>query len=414
MHFILAPVGSDGDVHPFVGLGLAMRARGHRVTFIVNGYFRELIETHGFEQLEFGTADEYLELANDPALWHPRKALGHIFSSFVEPFAPLHLELVREAYEPGAVVLTSCLGVGALMARETDQIPVLTIHLQPSVIWSNEAPPKLPNMYGPRWMLNLQYWLARTTLLPWLAGRPVNRVRARYGLRPVADVMRWWNSPDGVLCLFPEWYCPPATDWPRVMQASFPLWDAGRDQTLSTEVQQFLDAGEPPVVFTPGSANRFGAEFFAEALAATRQIGSRALLLSKFPDQVPPLPDHAAHFAYVPFEQLLPRCAAVVHHGGIGSTAQAIRAGTPQLIMALAHDQFDNGERVQRLSLGRWLPSSKFRATRVAQELSELLGNAAYREHAQAASDRLQGNDLESAVKQLEQHLEAAGNRESQ
>ena len=405
MHFILAPVGSAGDVHPYVGLALAMRDRGHRVTFIVNSYFHDTVARYGFDQVEFGTAEEFLRAANNPNLWHPRRALPHIVKEFIEPYSMLHYETVVDNHEEGAVVLTSCLGVGALMAQDKHDIPVITVHLQPGVIWSDISPPKLPGMIGPAWARGIQYWLGRRLVLPWIMTRPINKLRARIDLPPIRDVFDWWHSKSGVVCLFPEWFCPPAPDWPPVLQSDFPLWDAGQEQELDDSMEAFLVDGDPPIVFTPGSANIFGSEFFRESIEACSQIGRRALLLTKFQEQIPQnLPQTVGSFAYAPFGKVLPRCAALVHHGGVGSTAQAFRAGIPQLIMALAHDQYDNGHRVDRLGAGRWLPSRNYQAETIAPLLQEILADP-IASRATAVQQLTSTDGPRVTVEMLEKHL---------
>jgi UDP:flavonoid glycosyltransferase YjiC (YdhE family) len=195
--------------------------------------------------------------------------------------------------------------------------------------------------------------------------------------------------------LFPEWYGPPQADWPpNIMQTDFPLWDAQADEPLSAEVQAFLAAGDRPLAFTPGSANIFGGDFFRAAVEACERLGRRGILLTRFPEQVPAnLPASVRHFDYVPLTPLLPRCAALVHHGGIGTAAQAMAAGIPQLIMALAHDQYDNAARIQKLGIGDWTTPTWFCGPRVARMLERLLASAAVRAACRTVADRLQTRD---------------------
>ena len=84
MHFVLSPVGSDGDVHPMMGLALLLEQRGHRVTFVVNGFFRELVESSGLEFVELGSRDEFIGSMNHPDLWNPRRAFSHVYRSIVD------------------------------------------------------------------------------------------------------------------------------------------------------------------------------------------------------------------------------------------------------------------------------------------------------------------------------------------
>ncbi|MBL8848564.1 MAG: glycosyltransferase, partial [Planctomycetaceae bacterium] len=212
---------------------------------------------------------------------------------------------------------------------------------------------------------------------------------------PVKRITRWWNSPDGVVCLFPDWYAPPQPDWPpNLFQADFPLWNADASNGLAPEVDAFLKAGDAPIVFTPGSANIYGQTFFAAAVKACRLLNRRGILLTGHVEQLPAaLPESIAHFHYVPLDLLLPRAAAFVHHGGVGSTSQALLAGIPQVLMPLAHDQFDNGARVEKLGVGASIPAPKFNATRLTAALKRLLDSAAVTNACQTAAARLANRD---------------------
>jgi UDP:flavonoid glycosyltransferase YjiC (YdhE family) len=184
----------------------------------------------------------------------------------------------------------------------------------------------------------------------------------------------WWYKTDQVLCLFPEWFSPPQPDWPaRVELVGFPLWDGGNKEPLARDVAEFLDSGEPPIVFTPGSANRDAATFLSVAAAACERIGRRGILLTKFAEQLPKsLPPSVRHFSFVPFSQLLPRASAFVHHAGIGSCAQGLAAGVPQLLRPMAFDQPDNADRLLRLGVAQVLPPRRFTVSAVSQALSQL------------------------------------------
>jgi rhamnosyltransferase subunit B len=297
---------------------------------------------------------------------------------------------------PGETIgIGSCLGFGALLAREKHGIPLVTVDLQPAVLWSDIEPPRIPGLFGPKWLQRLMYrtgvkYVIDPAILPSL-----NEYRRELGLGPIASVPPWWHSPDCIACLFPEWYGPPQADWPpNIMQTDFPLWDAQADEPLSAEVQAFLAAGDRPLAFTPGSANIFGGDFFRAAVEACERLGRRGILLTRFPEQVPAnLPASVRHFDYVPLTPLLPRCAALVHHGGIGTAAQAMAAGIPQLIMALAHDQYDNAARIQKLGIGDWTTPTWFCGPRVARMLERLLASAAVRAACRTVADRLQTRD---------------------
>jgi UDP:flavonoid glycosyltransferase YjiC (YdhE family) len=396
MHYLCSPFGSAGDVHPVMGVALELQKRGHRITFVVNDYFRELVERHGFGFEPMGTAEEFLASANSPDLWNPFRSFRHLYESLIGPAVRTQYEAFARLYEPGGTVgIANCFGFGALVAQDKVGIPVVTLHCQPAVIWSDIEPPVIRGNFGPRWMQSFQYNLAERLVIDRVVCPSLNALRSELGLGPVQRITRWWHSRFAVACLFPEWFCPPQPDWPaHCVQTDFPLWDEQADAELSPEVEAYLAAGPPPLVFTPGSSNRHGKAFFRAAADACRRLGRRGMLLTRFPEQIPSiLPPGVVHFLYVPFGRLLGRSAATIHHGGIGSTAQGLAAGTPQLIMALAHDQFDNAARIKRLGVGDWLTARAFTGPRVARMLDRMLSSPSTAAACRAIAARLAPRD---------------------
>jgi UDP:flavonoid glycosyltransferase YjiC (YdhE family) len=168
-------------------------------------------------------------------------------------------------------------------------------------------------------------------------------------------------------------------------------------------LERFLDAGSPPILFTPGSANQTAARFFRAAVDASLRLGRRALLLTRFPGHLPPLPATVHHEPFVPLAQVLPRCAALVSHGGIGTLAQGLSAGVPQLTMPMGFDQPDNATRLNRLGVGRWVVPSAFQGARVASELAGLLDDPAVAERCGHWSRQLRSrNAIEETCDLLE------------
>lgn len=146
------------------------------------------------------------------------------------------------------------------------------------------------------------------------------------------------------------------------------------ENPIGSEILQFLDSGDTPIVFTPGTANLHSREFFRAAIEASRLLGKRAVLLTHHRNVLPAkLPDSIAHCDYLPFSAILPRAAAIVHHGGIGTAVQAMAAGIPQLVVPLAYDQPDHAARIERLGVGASLRPSRFRGKKAAEKLEQLL-----------------------------------------
>jgi rhamnosyltransferase subunit B len=383
MHAILVAVGSAGDVHPFVGLGLELAARGHKVTLAAAGYFADLAQKVGLDFAPIVTSEEFLALLSNPLAWHRFRGFIECFRGGVLPtFGPIY-RAIAERYVPGeTVVVASTLGFGARCAQEKLGVPLATVHLSPSVFRSDYHNPVLPGMFLPHWLpcslKRSQYWLADALVIERLMRAPLNDFRASVGLGPVKGILAGWhNSPQSVLALFPSWFAEQQPDWPeQTVLAGFPLYDERGVTSLDDELMEFLDAGERPIVFTPGSAMLHGRVFFKAAAEACTLLDRRGILLTRFREQIPAkLPAGVRHFSYVPFSQLLPRAAALVHHGGIGTLSQGFAAGVPQLVMPMSFDQPDNAARLRRLGAGLSIERKHFRAANVAAALTQLLNS---------------------------------------
>ncbi len=383
MKVLCVTIGSAGDVHPFVGIGIELARRGHDVTVVTNGHFRPLVESVGLRFIELGAAETYREGIKDPDLWHRTRGFKKVITWGVLPLVkPTYEIIAREALPGGTVLVGSTLSLGVRVAQEKLGLPTVMVHLAPSVFRSLVDPPRLPGLFMPKW---LPMFLKRGLMslgdnfvIDPIIGPSINPLLNELGLPPARGFFnQWWHSPDRVLGLFPEWFAPIPSDWPAQLRLTgFPLYDEAGVSPIDEGLAKFLDAGEPPIAFTAGTAMLHGQDFFRVSIAAARKLGRRALLLTRHPEQLPAeLPEGVRHVHYAPFSALLPRCATLVHHGGIGTTSQALQAGVPQLIYEMAHDQPDNAARVMRLGVGDAIRPIFYRTGTVAKKLQRLLAD---------------------------------------
>jgi rhamnosyltransferase subunit B len=374
-------MGSAGDVHPFIALGVALEARGHRATILTNPIFQALIEAQGIGFLPVGTAAEANAAIANPEVWHLRKGFKVIAQVIVPAIAEIY-RLIEKHADANTVVAFSSLAFGARVAQEKLGIPSASVHLQPSVIRTLADQGMMGNVRlsaaRPKWFKQSLFRLIDALIVDRRIKEPLNTLRATLGLPPVDRVMhRWLHSPQLVIAFFPEWFAAPQPDWPPNTHAvGFPLWDEGGETVPLAEAEEFLNAGAPPLIFTPGSAGSTMQRFFKESVNAAHELGLRAMLVTNYPDQVPKqLPPGVKVFGYLPFSRVLPRAALLVYHGGVGTLAQGIKAGVPHLVVPHGYDQFDSGWRIEQLRLGRSIPQSRYRARRVATTIQSILGD---------------------------------------
>lgn len=401
LHALLFPVGSAGDVYPFIALGRELARRGHRVTAFTSGYFRPEFDRCDVPLVDVFAAEEFLAAIREPGLWRAGlTALRHL-ARLTTAHVRAQYELVAtHRFEPGAVVIAGTLAMGTRVAQDKLGVPTVTVALAPSMFPSVARPPRLPGVFMPDW---LPAWLKRAQYR--LADRVIDRLfadlnhfRAELDLPPVRRMLTHWaNSPALTIALFPPWFAEPAEDWPpQVRLTNFPLFDQVRDAQDGglVPVTRPGDGDPDPIVFTPGSAMLYACDFFQVAIEACRRLGRPGLMLTRFRDQLPStLPPFVRHVSYAPLSRLLPHAAAVVHHGGIGTLSQGLAAGVPQLVMPMAHDQLDNAERLERLGVGRTLSKRRFRASAVARLLAEMLGDVDLRRRCRSIAARCEESD---------------------
>jgi rhamnosyltransferase subunit B len=378
-HFLLTPFGSAGDVNPFLWMGRHLKARGHEVEIITAPLFREFAEKSGLPFTGFGDEVELDAILHHPDLWKPYRGTALVFQYSAKVLRPCFDVIASRVRERETVLVSPFHQFAARLAREKLGVPLISVHLQPACFFSmHETPLFIP---GTEWLLKLPPWIKRLFFkLPNPMEAHVKptlrRVCRELGVAPPRRLLPdWMHSPDANLALFPEWFAARQPDWPEHTQVvGFPLEDLKGQITVPDDLQAWLSEGEKAVLFSPGSGNAQGGEFFRAGLEACERLGLRALLGTRYPEQLPdPLPAHARRFDYLPFSELLPRVGAFVHHGGIGTLSQGLAAGVPQLIMPMGHDQPDNARRLQRLGAGDVLPPKRFTPERIAAKLRHLM-----------------------------------------
>jgi rhamnosyltransferase subunit B len=377
MKIILSTIGSSGDVFPFLGLGTALVGRGHEVVLLTNEHFTEPAERLGIRIRATSSNADYEAALENPDLFSPREGFRVIAGYVGQQLGVIYRALEAE-YEPGrSVIVAHWLDFASRTFQDRHAAPLVTALLQPQVLRSVFDTPAIrvqPDINRlPHWAKRGLFWAADRWLVDPVFAPPVNALRATVGLRRIHRPLDGWMfSPLLTLGWWPEFFAPPQPDWPASVRITgFPLFDT--TEAVPHDVEDFLNAGDPPLVFTLGTANTDTRRLFETAVQASARLGRRGLFLARVGDWPKVSSDqvHAAQFA--PLSQILHRCAALIHHGGIGTTAAALAAGVPQLITPLSHDQPDQAVRVKRLGVGDWLLPTQVDMYALAARLRLLL-----------------------------------------
>ncbi|MDB5931362.1 MAG: glycosyl transferase family protein [Polaromonas sp.] len=385
-HYLVITGGTTGDILPFMRIASALQGLGRKVTFITNTYHARLVQGAGLAFVGLGTDEEYLRVVANPDLWDPKKGFSVLMAHYSDLLQQIDEAIRSICADAPLVAIAHPFAVpGAAIARERGFIKsVVAAYLAPSNLRSCHDPLTIGPTPVPRWVpMSWRRALWRFVEKGWIdpvALAHLNAVRTPLGLPEVDSFLTHIaQAPDLSVTLFPSWFAPTAPDWPQpLISSDFQLFEAAAQEGFTQDLCAFLAAGEKPLVFTAGTGNLHAADFFACALGAVNRLGRRAVFLSRDRAQAPAhLPESVLWQPYVPLSMLLAHAAALVHHGGIGTAAEALRAGVPQLIAPFAWDQFDNGARIASLGVGMVIPAKRLRPGVLAQSLQAFCASEA-------------------------------------
>lgn len=410
----LVTLGSLGDLHPCLALGGELRRRGHRVRVVTTEYYRSRVEALGLDFRPIRpdwdpTAPELIgqceDLKNGPEILFRRLILPHLRDTY---------EDLRTAVQDADLMLAGELVFAAPLVAEKLSLPWASLILSPCSFLSARDPSVLVNV---PWMMGLRRagWIpyravfnaARRATRPWWT--PVRNLRREEGLRERCDpLVKDKFSPLRVLALFSSWLARPQADWPaQTVQPGFVFHnEPPSGNGLGAELERFLGAGDPPLVFTLGStAVSHPGSFYATSMEGARRLAARAVLIGATRD-VQQLGSDILSVPYAPYAQVFPSAAVIVHQGGSGTTAQALRAGRPMLFVPWGWDQPDNGARVERRGAALCIPKGRYSPETAAAALDRLRRDARFAKAAAEASAQIHGEEgLAGAAASIESLL---------
>jgi rhamnosyltransferase subunit B len=409
-HFIIAAVGTAGDTLPLIALAKQLVRRGHEVDFLAYDFFAPAVREAGLTFHRVGNADLYNQLAHDATVWYWHKGFASLWKYLAAaiPDTLAHLEKLRRS---NTVMVASSGAVGLRLAQDKYRLPLATVHMSPFYFFSRYS-----NVMGalgawPRWMpmpvRTLALHLADRFFIDGACRDDMNAIRREMGLSRIRHVFtRWIHSPDKVICAVPDWFAPSQPDWPpHAISVAFPMAEKSESWTPDEKLAAFLADGPPPILFAAGTGAGAALTFFHRAVEVARLTQRRVILVTRWPEQIAqPLPDNVTLIAHAPFDQLLPRVAAIVHNGGVGTIALAMQAGIPQIIVPFAYDQFYNGVRLAELGGGVMIRREE-RPAALSAAIERVLRDPAIQQACQENRRRLQ--HAVSGVEQMATEVEA-------
>jgi rhamnosyltransferase subunit B len=408
MRIVFSTFGTFGDVNPLIALSLELKRRGHTPVLAIPAMFRGKVEPLGIEFAPVRPDQDPDDKRMVEMIWDIKKGTERGLREFLFPAIrdSYHDLLEAVSAKSGAdLLVTGELAYAGPIVAEKTGIPWASYVLAPLSFFSGYDPPVLPPYptlskvpsIVPR-VGRLVPRFARVVTRNW--PEPLYALRRELGLEegpnPIFDAK---HSPRLVLALFSRVLGDPQPDWPpNTLITGFAFYDgdAGKSE-LSPELRKFLADGTPPLVFTLGSAAVMAAgDFYEQSAEAVELLDQRAVLLIGNDPQNQPrrtLSDKICVAQYAPFSKIFPRAAAIIHQGGVGTTAQALKAGRPMLVMPYSHDQPDNARRVRHLGVAKVIQRKAYKAEAAAAEIRRLLESKSYARRAAEIADTVMSED---------------------
>jgi rhamnosyltransferase subunit B len=403
LRIVLSNIGTFGDINPLISIALELKRRGHAPVMALPKVYRPKIAPLGLEFRELRPDIDPTNTKLVEMIYDVKKGTETGLREFLFPvLRQTYDDLLAAATRPARadLLLLGELNYAGPIVAEVTGIPWASYVLAPFSFFSAFDPPVLPpypklaRADKAPGMGRAMRRLARFVTRKW--PEPIYALRRELGLPPGRNpIFDAKHSPNLVLALFSRVLGTVQKDWPEnTLIAGFCFYDADAgNAALPAQLEEFLAAGEPPIVFTLGSAAVLAAgDFYEQSARAAKKLRVRAVLLVGTDPRNRPqeeLPDSICVAEYAPYSGLFPRTALVVHQGGVGTTAQCLRAGRPMLIMPYSHDQPDNARRMKRMGVARVIQRSQYKPWRVARRVRAMLADPEYAEQARIAAEEV-------------------------
>lgn len=415
--------GSYGDLYPYVALAKALQRRGHNAVIGSSTIYQSQIEAEGVPFIHLRSNLDYYTTPETV-----RNFLRRIFDPIKggEFITTEMMARIEETYEDthkaaGTIELAIShpLAYATPIVCREQNIPWLSTILAPMFFLSTYDP---PIMSAAPWLRKLHrlspvlyrglFKLLKSVTKSW--AKPLYQLCVRHQLAPPSGqpIFEGQYSPHGTLAMFAKCFADPQPDWPtNTMVTGFPLFSGEMaDNAALMDLQTFLNADEAPIVFALGSsAVNVADDFYIVSVAIARRLKRRAVLVcGSQNDQIKDIEPGADLFAinYVAYDKLFPHACLIVHQGGIGTLAQSLCAKQPILVVPFGFDQFDNGERIEKLGVGKCLARANYNVENAVPLFEELLNQPHYQARAEVISKVIKSEDgIENASDAIERLL---------
>jgi rhamnosyltransferase subunit B len=396
MKIFIVTLGTWGDVRPFISIAKELTKRMHDVTFLSNSKYAPIVEKEGinfFAVSDSTDLDNSLDyIVNKGLVWERegrktselQKVVNRVFEIFIKPTKSI-FNFISQNYVKGeTLIVSNYLCFGTRYAQEKLNIPAISVVLVPFYFRSKIQPPEqaMIPVFFPKM---IKYWGEK-----WFNdGIFYKRMFKQYKDFDLTKYSKIENrfSPDKVFCMAPEFFANKQADWPTQTEViGFPLEKIPADENANpdaTNVIEFAKNSKKVIIFNLGAKCRTDNSLFWESVKACEKIGASGIFLGYSIKRLgadTKIPDFVRVADYISLGRILPYCDAIVHHGGIGTCAEAFRAGLPQIISPEFPEHFDTALRIIKSGVGQKISRNHYTADNLAKILDEVLFSKSIKE----------------------------------
>jgi rhamnosyltransferase subunit B len=374
-NILIMTKGTGGDLVPFLAIARNLRDRNHRVGFLTHCGYERVVRQTGAEFMPLDSPDEFEHFIADGELLNKPGGISVFFKRHYLPKVHQEYEIIRNWLgdrRDSVLVTRHMAGVADVLASECLSIPLVRVYTA----------------------------VAQVTTLPFLqelcrshlAG-DINAIRMGLNLSSVTDWHAWLISPSQSLATWPVWFADLHECWPpRSAAIGFINDDESETGELPEELRELMESDPAPILITAGLGTFLGTPFYSAAAAACNLLGRPGILVTRHQGLVPnPLPPTVKWYSQLPFADVMPRVAAVIHHGGTSTLARAIASGVPQLVLPYGADRPDTALRLKRLGVAEYLLPPRWAPELIAEAISRLLVSPTIRRRCEELAERTAG-----------------------